>query len=148
MSFRPVGPAARGCAAALALGIALGGCITTERADTQSSADGRLCGTGEADAVHLEVRYGADGMPSVEPEVCEVDRGTRVTWRGPVDTPVEFAIRFKGDSPVTGEQRGTFVAERGEDRYRVARTLDGAPGRYNYAVTANGRELDPAIIIR
>lgn len=149
MSSRSLAVPARRCAGVLALGFVLTGCLWPDTpVRPLADADGRPCGTGPAQAVYLEVRYGADGMPSVEPAVCEVDRGTRVTWRGPVDTPVEFAIRFKGASPVPDEPRGVFVADRGSDRYRVQRTLDGEPGRYDYAVTANGRELDPAIIIR
>lgn len=135
-------------AAALAVALALGGCVTPDRVAPQANADGVPCGSGQSDAVYLEVRYGADGMPSVEPTVCEIDRGTRVTWRGPVDASVAFTIRFKGGSPVTEEPRGTFPSKRGKDRYRVQRTFDGPAGRYEYAVIANGRELDPAIIIR
>lgn len=149
MPSRPNASTTRERVAALVFGIALAGCVAPiDRPPAQADVDGRLCGSGTAEAVYLEVRYDADGMPSVEPAVCEIDRGTRVTWRGPVDTPVEFAIRFKGASPVANEPRGVFVADRGSDRYRVQRVLDGAAGRYDYGVVANGRELDPAIIIR
>ena len=36
----------------------------------------------------------------------------------------------------------------GPEEAEVVGTLDGEQGRYDYAVIANGRELDPAIIIR
>lgn len=148
-SSRSIAIPARRCAGVVALAVALSGCLWPDTpVRPLADADGLPCGAGPAEAVYLEVRYGADGMPSVEPVVCEIDRGTRVTWRGPVDAPVEFSIRFKGESPVPNEPRGVFVADRGSDRYRVQRTLDGEPGRYDYAVLANGRELDPAIIIR
>lgn len=137
------------CTGMLLLGVALTGCVWPDKPVwPQADVDGQPCSAGPAEAVYLEVRYGADGMPSVEPAVCEIDRGARVTWRGPVDAPVEFVIRFKGDSPVAREPRGAFVAARDQDRYRVQRTLDAPPGRYEYGVIANGRELDPAIIIR
>jgi hypothetical protein len=148
MSLRTTQTTVHRCVIVLVVGFALAGCVTPDRAAPHSGADGVLCGASKSEAVYLEVRYEADGMPSVEPAVCEIDRGTRVTWRGPVDTPVGFTIRFKADSPVKGEPRGTFSSDRGADRYRVQRTLDGPAGRYDYAVIANGRELDPAIIIR
>lgn len=134
-------------AATLALAAALVGCATPDRMQG-AVADGVRCGEQDAGAVYLEVRYAADGLPQVEPAVCEIARGTRVTWRGPAYTPVDFRIRFKGASPVEGEPRGVFASESGQDRHRAVRVLDAAAGRYDYAVIANGRELDPAIIIR
>lgn len=107
------------------------------------------CGTGiDAPLVFIEIRYAADGMPSAHPETCEVRRGTVVAWRGPQDASTPFVLHFKGASPVANEPRGSF-ASRGEGTSQVVeRRLDAPPGRYEYGIRANGKELDPAIIIR
>lgn len=135
----------------LALCAALAGCLLDPVREPQAAADGVRCGAAgseSAEAVFLDVSYDGAGMPAVAPEVCEVRRDTQVTWRGPPGNSVEFAIHFKGPSPVPRERSGVFDSGQDGDRQRVRRVLDGAPAQYDYGVRANGRELDPAIIIR
>lgn len=114
-----------------------------------SPDDGIACGLlPEAPRVFIEIRYDSQGTPSATPETCEIRSGTVVTWRGPAGDVAPFEIAFKDASPVATEPRGTFHSKPDGDRQKVARRLDGASGRYAYGVRANGRELDPAIIIR
>lgn len=122
-------------------------------ADTASESDGARCeeatedSAAQSGAVFIEVAYAPDGMPQTTPQRCAIANATRVTWRGPADEPVVFQIRFKAAAPAIREE-GELLASRSPDgRYRVQRTLSG-PGDYPYAVFANGKELDPAIIIR
>jgi hypothetical protein len=136
--------------AGIGIALCLAGCATGDAVEAPELArDGIKCGsTPAAGAVYLEVGYDATGMPRVDPEICEIDRGTRVSWRGPVAQPVVFEVRFKGPSPVPQDPRGVLGSTQVGERQRIRRELDGAPGRYDYGVIANGRELDPAIIIR
>lgn len=136
--------------AAVGMVLCLGGCRTTDGIEMPELArDGLKCGSANvAGAVYLEVGYDASGTPTVDPAICEVDRGTRVTWRGPEDERTAFTVRFKNASPVENDPRGVLESSDAGARQRIRRELDGAPGRYDYAVVANGRELDPAIIIR
>ncbi len=127
--------------------LVLAGCPPIGKPST-SSTDGARCDAVDAKgAVYLEVSYDAAGMPAVAPEVCEVDAGTQVTWRGPTGAQALFEIHFKGASPVSRE-RGVFSSSMQDGRQKVRRIVDAPAGRYDYGVRANGKELDPAIIIR
>lgn len=135
-----------GLALAVPLALLLAGCPPTT--PTGDEGDGRRCDAADAkDAVYVEVTYDASGMPEVAPSTCTIDRGTQVTWRGPAGTQVPFEIRFKGASPLSRD-RGALASSTQGERYRVRQTFDAPAGRYEYGVLANGKELDPAIIIR
>lgn len=149
----PAGRLARGLGLGL-LVVATAGCPPVRDPPVgPASDDGARCmeatATSEPQrgAVYIEVAYAPDGTPQITPQKCQIANATRVTWRGPDEEPVVFDIRFKAAAPVVREE-GELRAERSPDgRYRVRRTLSGA-GDYPYAVFANGKELDPAIIIR
>lgn len=135
--------------------VAVAGChpVRDDAPAGSASEDGTRCmeaTTGsepQRGAVFIEVAYAADGTPQVTPQTCLIADATQVTWRGPAEEPVVFEVRFKAATPVAREE-GPLQSERSPDgRYRIQRTLSGA-GEYPYAVLANGRELDPAIIIR
>ena len=66
--------------------------------DSGTNEDGNLCGTTRAGAVYIQVGYDANGTPVVRPDRCEVDPGTRITWRGPDNDPRGFAVEFKAAS--------------------------------------------------
>lgn len=135
-----------------ALMLALAGCPPVgldTKDDPAAGADGARCGTdASAMAVYIDIRYDATGMPSADPENCEVAKNAKVTWRGPEGNQAVFRIDFKNASPVAGDVRGVLVAEPGDDRYRVVRQMGANPGTYPYGIQANGKERDPAIIIR
>lgn len=121
---------------------------TPAAADTDGvpCADEAVAAAPRPGPVYIEVTYADDGMPRVEPVRCAILDGTRVTWRGPRDEPVAFEVRFKQATPQMREQ-GALVSTSRDYRHRVERTLS-RPGEYRYSVFANGKELDPAIIIR
>lgn len=126
----------------------IGGCRTGLDAADVVAADGVRCGLVPGAAkVFIEVRYDAQGLPSASPETCEIPSGATVTWRGPAGDGTPFEIAFKAASPVSTDPRGVLGSTKRDDRQVVRRRMDGAPGRYDYGIRANGRELDPAIII-
>ena len=138
--------------AALAAGLA--GCSAPSRPDGWAGAgrapvDGTRCEASGATSgpVYIDVRYAANGTP-LDPGPCKVDSGTDVTWRGPSGEPVRFEIRFKAAVPLAPGERNLLPSTDSGGRYKVMRRISGPAGRYDYAIHANGKELDPVIIIR
>ena len=137
-------------AATLVAGLA--GCSTPPgSAGTYSApvdaAEGKRCGkkvTGGP--VFISVAYRADGMP-IDPGECAVKSGTDVTWRGPDGEPVIFEIYFKETAPLESGERGPLSSVKADGRHKVKRKIGGPKGRYAYGIKANGKELDPVIII-
>lgn len=122
------------------------GGIPPGHADSGPNEDGRLCGAATAGAVYILVGYDASGMPVVSPDRCRVTAGTRITWRGPDNDQRGFEIEFKADSASqNGEQR--IASEAAPDRSRARIVAKRARGSFAYSVKANGKELDPQIII-
>jgi len=138
------------CAAAFvapALLALLAGCMDSTKS-IAPGPDGVACsGNVQSGPVYIRVSYLPDGTPQLSTLDCAIHSGTDVTWIGPDDEPVQFKIRFKAAPPTASGER-MFDAEKDGDTYKVRRTLAGAKGTYPYAVMANGKELDPAIIIR
>lgn len=137
---------------AIVLALSLTGCPPAgpdTKGDPVVEVDGVRCGTSAlATAVYVDIRYDATGMPSAEPENCEVGQGATVTWRGPQGDDEPFRIDFKDATPVAGDERGVFVAEDHGERYKVVRQMGSTAGTFPYGIQANGKERDPAIIIR
>lgn len=149
--MRPRSPAFRASLlpAIVLLAAVLPGCRTGLDMAGVVGDDGVRCGlVPGAEKVFIEIRYDAQGMPAASPESCEVPSGATVTWRGPSDDATAFEIAFKGASPASSDPRGVLGSHKRDDRQVVRRRVDGPPGRYEYGIRANGRELDPAIIIR
>ena len=115
-------------------------------ADAGTNEDGSRCGTARARAVYIQVGYDASGMPVVRPDRCEVDPGTRITWRGPDNDTRGFEIAFKAASASEHGQQH-IPSEAGNDRSRARIVAKRDRGSYAYSVKANGKELDPQIII-
>ena len=137
----------------MAAALALSGCYATappkdgapppETAD----ADGVPCDqSAGAPAVWIDVVYsGTDvGTPS---ERCEVDPGTRITWRGPSDSREPFQVRFHEASPGVGGPR-ELDSGYSEGRQRIRLTADNDSGEYRYDILTREGGIDPAIIIR
>jgi len=112
-----------------------------------ASADGVPCGSSAAGPVYIDIDYDNLGMP-IDPGDCSVVDGTQVTWRGPDGEPVGFKIQFKSAAPLASRERGELSSVEYGGRYKVVRKINGPAGRYAYAIKANGKVLDPAIIIR
>ncbi|HEU4812724.1 MAG TPA: hypothetical protein VFS99_00635 [Xanthomonadaceae bacterium] len=108
--------------------------------------DGRLCSQARSGEVYIQVGYDATGMPVVHPERCHVIPGTKVTWRGPDNDQRGFEIDFKAASAsARGQDR--IPSEAGGDRRKASIVAKPERGSYAYSVKANGKELDPQIII-
>lgn len=113
--------------------------------DRLSNEDGRLCGMELVRGpVYIQIGYDASGIPVVNPDVCAVLSGTEITWRGPGNQQVAFEIEFKSTS--AGEQ-GRIASTRARERNKAMLVASAGHGHYAYSIKANGRELDPVIII-
>ncbi|GAA4866637.1 hypothetical protein [Luteimonas vadosa] len=147
--------------AAVAIGLGLAGCPAMEsvkpaavgavppgHASAAPNEDGQLCGEARprAGEVYLQVAYDGSGMPVVDPARCRVHPGARITWRGPDGSRTPFEIAFKAASPAENGQ-GRIVSSFQRDRSKAAIMAGGVRGSYAYSVLANGKELDPEIII-
>lgn len=115
-------------------------------ASSGPNEDGRLCGTAPAGAVYIQVGYDPSGMPVVRPDRCHVEPGTKVTWRGPDNDRRDFEIEFKAAS-ASDHGDGRIPSEAGQDRSKASLVARRDRGSYAYSVKANGKELDPQIII-
>jgi len=112
------------------------------------AAAGKRCSdTVVGGPVYIGITYAPDGTP-INPGNCRVASGTELTWRGPSAEPVAFEIRFKAAAPLARGERDLLRSAEAGGRSKVTRTISGPPGRYDYSILANGKELDPAIIIR
>lgn len=141
---------------------ALAGCSSCSGGPTPAAGgglpdteDGALCDGAPADRVHIEIRYAGDGTPEAHPAECVVRAGTRVVWRTQ-EGAAAFELEFRGGSPGTDayapilrEQRDfPSRSEGGRQKVGIAARDVDRETRLKYDVVANGRRLDPAIIIR
>lgn len=98
----------------------------------------------------------------VDPDTCHVRQGVVVTWRGPALDDTPFTLVFQGDpgTITKGQERAPeamrisappspplVVEAAGGFPGREAAIRAERPGSYKYEVEANGRSLDPHIII-
>lgn len=141
---------------AAAIGLALGGCASVDAV----RADGVPCVAGvTTDRVYLEVAYAADGTPLPIAE-CTVRSGTTVTWRTRNGDGRAFKLGFKTGNPDDGSEttdreitaaRGyrefPSAAEGGRQKARIKAKPVQARTYYKYDIQANGKVLDPVIII-
>ena len=130
---------------ALTLSLTLAGCGRHGQADE----DGESC----ADAthgkkVHIDIAYDASGMPSASPDECTVKDGTVIVWRTAKDVKAAFDIDFEGESAAgPGAPKKTHSQE-SNARQKVTITAANKEARYKYAIEANGKRVDPAVIIQ
>jgi len=96
---------------------------------------------------HIEIRYADDGTPSAVPEECTVAPGTRITWRGPEETPSPFVLRFTKANPAGHGEPRELPSRAMAGRQQIGIIAGNVKGRYEYGIEANGITVDPAIII-
>lgn len=114
------------------------------------SSDGVRCDVQPlaSDRVSIEIRYADDGRPSAVPENCTVPPRTRITWRGPADDDAPYVLMFPGGSPGADGGRGELPSRSIDGRQKVELVTGDTEGTYKYSISANGIEVDPAIIIK
>lgn len=143
---------------AIAVVMSAAGCGGTDKTASSAEApglapdpDGILCPDNpkgpKAVAVYIDIAYALDGTPSASPDQCYVDAGTRITWRDPPDKTTAFNVIFSS-APPTAEGAAHLSAMSAAGRYKVTITTYGSAGSYKYGLQANGKTVDPAIIIR
>ncbi len=140
-----------GIAALIAL-IALSGCPSPYKSDDpapMSDPDGVSCDDSMgASAVRIDVVYTGTEVGTPD-EICEVDPGTQITWRGPEGGRETFKLRFHEASPGGRGAPLQVASSRSDDgRQKVSITADNESGRYMYDILIPGGGVDPAIIIR
>lgn len=129
---------------AISLPLSLAACATRPCGDARPGA-----------SVHITVGYAADGTPTVQPTQCRVKTGVEITWRGPAFDDTTFQLTFdgnpgtvtKGSAGRSAGIRGVVVESEAGPLGREAGIRAENPGSYKYDVDANGRSLDPHIII-
>ncbi|MDR0182665.1 hypothetical protein [Lysobacter arvi] len=150
-------PSAMAAAAVVALvlaaGCGAGKAVQASVAPSRMPADdGAMCPSVEEKGrgpmtVYIDVQYAPDGTPSAQPDVCYVDSGATVVWRDPPERTTAFNLVFTdatSNKPVA-QLKASNVAR----RYKLSATIRGEPGqRFKYGIQANGRTVDPAVIIK
>ncbi|WP_206859632.1 hypothetical protein [Lysobacter changpingensis] len=149
-------PSALAVAAVAALTFAAG-CSTSSAMQASVSPaalpadDGVLCpdqkeGKG-GPTVYVDVKYAADGTPSAEPNKCFIDSGTIVVWRDPPDRTTMFNLVFSERR--TGRKIANLRSAKATTRYKLSSEITGNPGdEIKYGIQANGKTVDPAVIIK
>lgn len=133
------------CATGCGNGVAMQPAV---RAVTPAAADGEVCPSSNSgrpgpSAVYVDVAYAMDGTPSAVPNKCFVDNGATVTWRDPPDRTTQFNLVFADNVG------GTLRAAQAARRYKLSAVIEGKPGQqFKYGIQANGKTVDPAIIIK
>lgn len=114
--------------------------------DVAQDVDGVPCTISQgAPAVFIEI----DAAPSAPPPAaCEVDRHTRITFRGVDSRTPGFQVRFSGESPAGPYAPMEVTSRESDGRQKASLVADNEPGEYDYAIVVRGAEVDPVIIIR
>lgn len=137
----------------IAAALALSGCYATAPPKdgapppATTDADGVPCdASAGAPAVWIDVVFSGPQV-STPSERCEVDPGTRITWRGPVDSREPFHLRFHKASPGVDAPR-TPGSSYSDGRQKIRMVADNESGEYGYDILTRTGGVDPAIIIR
>ncbi|BDU15953.1 hypothetical protein [Lysobacter auxotrophicus] len=116
------------------------------------AADGVVCpsednGMKGPMTVYVDVQYTPDGTPSAAPDVCYIDSGATVVWRDPPERTTAFNLVFTDKS--THREVAKLKASMVAKRYKLSAVITGEPEQqFKYGIQANGRTVDPAIIIK
>jgi hypothetical protein len=116
------------------------------------AADGEVCpnrnnGAKGPMTVYIDVQYAPDGTPSAVPNECYIDSGATIVWRDPVDRTTAFNLVFSDKT--TGRELAQLKAASVARRYKLSATISGESGQqFKYGIQANGKTVDPAVIIK
>ena len=133
---------------ALSLSLALVACARQSGPPGMADEDGESCASpNHGKKVYIDVTYDASGMPSASPDECKVSNGTDIVWRTPKDVGAEFDIDFEAESVAGPGAPKKVRSQKSDSRQKVKMTSDNKVSRYKYAIEANGKRVDPAVII-
>jgi len=151
-------PSAMAVVAVAALTVAAG-CSTSKAMQASVSAaslpkgDGVVCPSTKEEGkgpmtVYVDVQYAPDGTPSAVPNECYIDSGATVVWRDPPDRSTAFNLVFSDKR--TGNRVANLKASMAAaKRYKLSAEIRGESGQeFKYGIQANGRTVDPAVIIK
>jgi len=97
--------------------------------------------------VYVDVNYAADGTPSASPDRCYIDSGTIVVWRDPADRTTMFNLVFSNKA--TMKEIARLRSAQVAGRYKISSKITGSPKDFiKYGIQANGKTVDPAVIIK
>jgi len=104
-------------------------------------------GAGKAPTfVEISIAFDADGTPSAQPDSVEVLAGGTITWRSAPGETTPFQIL-----PKLAWEQGHVTGLRSHPQGDCQLLTCGAssvPGTYHYGIEANGKVVDPDIIIK
>lgn len=136
-------------ATAVLLVLALSGCHPDYVLGGSAPADpdGVPCSESEdAAAVWIDVNYSGNSV-STTSNTCTVDRGTQITWRGPVGNREGFQLQFDGEQPDLRAPR-LPTSEYRDGRQKIQMSASNHSGEYTYDIITGNGGVDPVIIIR
>ncbi len=127
--------------AILVTGASLTGCACLSHHG--SSAEAPDCGGS------ISVDYASDGTPSARPDACQAQSGTELSWQGAPGDARPFTIQFMKGAPDGDNGRAILTSADVNARQTVTVRLKSvrATTSLKYAVAANGKQVDPHIII-
>ena len=133
---------------ALSLSLTLAGCAR-QSGPGMADEDGESCAAANhGKKVFIDIAYDASGMPSANPDECAVTDGTVIIWRTAKDVKAAFDIDFEGESAAGPGAPKRTRSQESNARQKVTLTAANKDARYKYAIEANGKRVDPAVIIR
>ncbi len=97
----------------------------------------------------ISVDYASDGTPSARPDACRVQGGTQLTWQGAPGDSRPFTIQFLQGAPDGDNGRAILPSGDSNTRQTVTVRIKNVHATTNlkYGITANGKQVDPHIII-
>lgn len=97
----------------------------------------------------ISVDYASDGTPSARPDACKAQSGTELTWQGPAGDARPFTIQFMQGAPDNDNGRAILTSGESNSRQTVTVRIKSVRATTNlkYGITANGKQVDPHIII-
>lgn len=134
---------------ALSLSLTLAGCARQSGPPGMADEDGESCAAANhGKKVFIDIAYDGSGMPSAIPDECTVKDGTVIVWRTAKDVKAAFDIDFEGESVAGKEAPRRTRSQESNARQKVTLTATNVDARYKYAIEANGKRVDPAVIIQ
>ena len=124
----------------IAMSAGLAGCVCMSH---RKAIDAPACGA------TIAIEYASDGMPSANPKACLVRSGAELTWQTPVGDIRPFTLEFTNGSVSDRDDRSSLPSHSNNGRQSVTALIKSVAVEttVKYGIQANGKSIDPAIII-